>query len=79
MLSKQKQPFSGSKNLLLRYQVPCLQVVTEPTPFEGGIVAISNFGFGGTNVHLLIKGGSGRRTSFSNAGTASGKLLSVCL
>lgn len=34
-----------------------MQVVTERTPFAGGTVAINNFGFGGTNVHLLIQSG----------------------
>ncbi|EIE19938.1 hypothetical protein COCSUDRAFT_44339 [Coccomyxa subellipsoidea C-169] len=34
-----------------------IKVVTETTPWEGGIVAQSNFGFGGTNVHLLVQGG----------------------
>ncbi|EIE22203.1 ketoacyl-synt-domain-containing protein [Coccomyxa subellipsoidea C-169] len=33
-----------------------LKVITEPTAFEG-IAALSNFGFGGTNVHLLLQGG----------------------
>ncbi|KAK9916399.1 hypothetical protein WJX75_002178 [Coccomyxa subellipsoidea] len=34
-----------------------IKVVTETNPWEGGIVAQSNFGFGGTNVHLLVQGG----------------------
>ena len=29
------------------------QVVTEATPWEGGIVALSNFGFGGEQVLLV--------------------------
>ena len=32
------------------------QVVTAPTPWQGGIVAISSFGFGGSNVHAIIAG-----------------------
>jgi len=33
-----------------------MQVVAEPTPWQGGTVAISNFGFGGSNVHCLVRG-----------------------
>lgn len=32
------------------------QVVAEAVPWVGGTVAISNFGFGGTNVHCLVSG-----------------------
>ena len=32
------------------------QVVTSPTPWTGGLVAISSFGFGGSNVHAIIDG-----------------------
>ena len=32
-----------------------LQVVSENTPFEGGYVAMNSFGFGGSNVHVLLK------------------------
>ncbi|XP_015113130.1 fatty acid synthase [Diachasma alloeum] len=32
-----------------------LQVVTEPTPWKGGYVGISSFGFGGANAHILLK------------------------
>ena len=31
-----------------------VQVVTEPAPWKGGLVAISNFGFGGSNVHCVV-------------------------
>lgn len=31
-------------------------MVTAPTPWEGGLVAISSFGFGGSNVHCLVAG-----------------------
>ena len=32
------------------------QVVADATPWQGGTVAISNFGFGGSNVHCLVSG-----------------------
>ena len=31
-------------------------MVTAPTPWQGGLVAISSFGFGGSNVHCLVAG-----------------------
>ena len=31
-------------------------MVTAPTPWTGGLVAISSFGFGGSNVHAIIDG-----------------------
>ena len=37
-----------------------MQVVTEPTEWKGGLVAISNFGFGGSNVHCILGGVAGR-------------------
>ena len=36
------------------------QVVTEPTEWKGGLVAISNFGFGGSNVHCILGDAAGR-------------------
>ena len=32
-----------------------LRVVTEPMPWTGGYVGINSFGFGGSNVHVLLK------------------------
>lgn len=32
-----------------------LEVITEPTPWEGGYVGINSFGFGGVNGHVLLK------------------------
>lgn len=31
------------------------QVVTEKTPWDGGMVGINSFGFGGANCHVLLK------------------------
>lgn len=31
-----------------------LRVVTEPVPVRGGIVGINSFGFGGSNVHVIL-------------------------
>ena len=45
----------GSGNTVLSRAVHA-QVVTAPTPWQGGIVAISSFGFGGSNVHAIIAG-----------------------
>uniref|UniRef100_A0A8B9BZ50 Fatty acid synthase n=1 Tax=Anser brachyrhynchus TaxID=132585 RepID=A0A8B9BZ50_9AVES len=32
-----------------------LKVVCEPTPIKGGLVSINSFGFGGANVHVILK------------------------
>ncbi|KAG7203853.1 hypothetical protein KM043_017907 [Ampulex compressa] len=32
-----------------------LQVITEPTPWNGGYAGINSFGFGGVNSHILLK------------------------
>ncbi|XP_074097576.1 fatty acid synthase [Cotesia typhae] len=32
-----------------------VKVITEPTPWEGGYVGVSSFGFGGANAHILLK------------------------
>lgn len=32
-----------------------LKVVTEPTPWKGGLVGINSFGFGGANAHILLR------------------------
>lgn len=31
------------------------QVVTEKTPWDGGMVGVNSFGFGGANCHVLLK------------------------
>lgn len=32
-----------------------LQVVTDTTPWEGGLVGVNSFGFGGANCHVLLQ------------------------
>ena len=32
-----------------------LQVVSEPMPWKGGLVGINSFGFGGSNVHVILQ------------------------
>ena len=48
-----------------------LQVVTERTPWDGGYVGISSFGFGGANVHALL------RSPDSGSSTRSAHLAST--
>nr|XP_003703606.1 PREDICTED: fatty acid synthase [Megachile rotundata] len=46
-----KNPIKGVKCL----EEGKVQVITEPTPWEGGYVGINSFGFGGANAHVLLK------------------------
>ncbi|XP_015113057.1 fatty acid synthase [Diachasma alloeum] len=46
-----KTPREGVKGLIDGK----MKVVTEPTPWNGGYVGISSFGFGGGNAHILLK------------------------
>lgn len=32
-----------------------IKIINEPTPWEGGLVGINSFGFGGSNCHILLK------------------------
>lgn len=32
-----------------------MKVVDSPTPLNGDLIAINNFGFGGTNAHLVLR------------------------
>ncbi|KAK6634166.1 hypothetical protein RUM44_004774 [Polyplax serrata] len=41
-----------------------LQVVNKNWPWNGGLVAINSFGFGGANVHLLLKSNSKPKPNF---------------
>ncbi|XP_015113123.1 fatty acid synthase [Diachasma alloeum] len=49
-----KEPREGVKAL----QDGRLKVITEPTPWNGGYVGISSFGFGGANAHVVLKSNS---------------------
>lgn len=46
-----KRPPEGIKSL----EEGRIQVVTEPTPWDGGYMGINAFGFGGANAHILLK------------------------
>ncbi|XP_053598737.1 fatty acid synthase [Microplitis demolitor] len=46
-----KRPREGVKAL----EEGRVKVITEPTPWEGGYVGVSSFGFGGANAHILLK------------------------
>lgn len=54
-----------------------LKVVTEPTPWNGGLVAINSFGFGGTNVHAVLKSNS-RKADQPMHEAAEKKRLLIC-
>ncbi|XP_063817309.1 fatty acid synthase [Pseudophryne corroboree] len=54
-----------------------IQVVTEPIPVKGGIVGINSFGFGGSNVHVILRPNTKKLTS--SEGTLSlPRLVQVC-
>lgn len=38
-----------------------VQVVSENTPWEGGLVAVNSFGFGGANAHVILESERGAR------------------
>ena len=44
-----------------------LKVVSERTPWQGGYVGINSFGFGGSNVHCLLKSHSKPRPAIHTA------------
>ncbi|XP_034946083.1 fatty acid synthase [Chelonus insularis] len=46
-----KRPREGVKAL----EEGRITVITEPTPWKGGYVGVSSFGFGGANAHILLK------------------------
>ncbi|KAG7203844.1 hypothetical protein KM043_017900 [Ampulex compressa] len=46
-----KRPREGLKSL----KEGRLQVVTEPTPWDGGYIGVNSFGYGGVNCHVVLK------------------------
>lgn len=54
-VSRQMRAFS------LSCEVSCWQVCDETIPFSGGLIALSSFGFGGANMHLVMEGKGGSR------------------
>ena len=38
----------------LNFDSNIFQVITEPTPWDGGLVAVNSFGVGGANGHALL-------------------------
>ena len=46
-------------------------MVEETQAWEGGLVAMSSFGFGGANMHLIMQGGARLRTLLQQAHNAS--------
>lgn len=47
--------YNTSKKSIKALEEGRIKVVTEVTPWQGGYVGINSFGFGGTNVHMLLK------------------------
>ncbi|XP_069807612.1 fatty acid synthase isoform X2 [Dendropsophus ebraccatus] len=54
-----------------------IQVVSEPVPVKGGIVGINSFGFGGSNVHLILR--PNQKTLSSTEGSLPlPRLVQIC-
>ncbi|XP_075135067.1 fatty acid synthase [Leptodactylus fuscus] len=54
-----------------------IQVVTEPIPVKGGIVGINSFGFGGSNVHVILRPNH-KRLSSSETSLPLPRLVQIC-
>lgn len=58
-----------------------LQVVDSPTPLNGNLIAINNFGFGGTIAHLILRRNPrpriSQQTPLPNMVTVSGRTESA--
>ncbi|EFN80118.1 hypothetical protein EAI_04474 [Harpegnathos saltator] len=51
-----------------------MNVVTEPTSWNGGYIGVNNFGFGGGNCHILLKSNPKNKI---NVGIPDGLPISV--
>lgn len=40
-----------------------LKVVTDPTPWDGGLAGINSFGFGGANCHVLLQSNTKKKVN----------------
>ncbi|XP_049520499.1 LOW QUALITY PROTEIN: fatty acid synthase-like [Dermacentor silvarum] len=47
--------FNEPKNDIRSLHDGTIEVVDKPTPFPGGVVGVNSFGFGGANVHVILK------------------------
>ena len=54
-----------------------LQVVTERTKWPGGYVGINSFGFGGSNVHVLLHSNQ-KNTSTLHPSSKESRLFTMC-
>ena len=51
----------------LSHHLPSNQVVDKTQPFEGGLLAVSSFGFGGANFHMVLEGRGAQRVKIQQA------------
>ncbi|KAJ8679083.1 hypothetical protein QAD02_014870 [Eretmocerus hayati] len=54
-----------------------LKVVTEPTPWKGGLVGVNSFGFGGANAHVLLKSNQKEKVNKGQANDDLPRLVAV--
>lgn len=54
-----------------------LRVVTDPTPWKGGLVGVNSFGFGGANAHVLLKSNPKQKVNGGQANDSLPRLVYV--